>query len=130
MQLLAPYRVLDLSDERGQLAGQILADLGADVVRIEPREGSPARRAGPFVPDGPEAERSLSFSVYNRNKRSAVLDLEDDSLVRQPAAQGPDLPERPGYGFSQSCGPCRGSARRENQAKAQSEPKNSVMSHG
>ena len=42
-------RVLDLSDERGQLCGMMLADLGAEVVCIEPPEGSNARRHGPFA---------------------------------------------------------------------------------
>ena len=75
MNLLEPYRVLDLTDVRGQIAGMMLGDLGADVIRIEPVEGSPARRAGPFFPDAPESERSLSFAAYNRNKRSIQLDL-------------------------------------------------------
>lgn len=76
MDLLAPYRVLDLTDVRGQLAGMVLGDLGADVLRIEPPGGSEARRVGPMLDGGPIAERSLSFVVYNRNKRSIVLDLE------------------------------------------------------
>ncbi|MCP3985429.1 MAG: CoA transferase, partial [bacterium] len=46
--MLSPYRVLDLTDESGLLCGQILADLGADVIQIEPPEGSSARRIGPF----------------------------------------------------------------------------------
>ena len=46
--LLEPYRVLDLCDERGLLAGKILADLGADVIQIEPPGGSSARNVGPF----------------------------------------------------------------------------------
>ncbi len=79
MNLLAPYRVLDLTDERGQLAGQILADLGADVVRIEPPEGSAARGSAPRLASGPESERSLCFATYNRNKRSAVLDFAKES---------------------------------------------------
>ncbi len=78
MNLLAPYRVLDLTDVRGQLAGMMLGDLGADVVRVEPPGGSAARRTGPFLPDGPDAERSLSFTTYNRNKRSVELDLDSD----------------------------------------------------
>ena len=57
MRLLAPYRVLDLTDVRGQLAGMMLGDLGADVIRVEPTGGSDARREGPFLDDGPEAER-------------------------------------------------------------------------
>ena len=44
--MLSPYRVLDLSDERGMLTGQILADLGADVIAIEPPGGSSARGVG------------------------------------------------------------------------------------
>lgn len=79
MSLLAPYRVLDLTDVRGQIAGMMLGDLGADVVRVEPPEGSAARRVGPFLADGPETDRSLSFAAYNRNKRSIVLDLERDA---------------------------------------------------
>jgi crotonobetainyl-CoA:carnitine CoA-transferase CaiB-like acyl-CoA transferase len=75
VSLLSPYRVLDLTDVRGQIAGMMLGDLGADVVRIEPPEGSDARRCGPFLEDAPEAERSLGFQAYNRNKRSVVLDL-------------------------------------------------------
>ena len=38
-RLLSPYRVLDLTDERGLLCGKILADLGADVIQIEPLGG-------------------------------------------------------------------------------------------
>ena len=47
--MLSPYRVLDLTNERGLLCGQILADLGADVVAVEPPEGNSARRLGPFA---------------------------------------------------------------------------------
>jgi len=79
MTLLDPYRVLDLTDVRGQLAGMILADLGADVIRVEPRGGSEARRNGPFLDAGREAERSLSFAAYNRNKRSIELELEGEA---------------------------------------------------
>jgi len=46
--LLSPYRVLDLTDELGFLCGKILGDLGADVVKVEPPGGDPARRLGPF----------------------------------------------------------------------------------
>lgn len=75
MDLLAPYRVLDLTDVRGQVAGMMLGDLGADVVRVEPADGSAARQVGPLLAEGPESERSLSFAAYNRNKRSLVLDF-------------------------------------------------------
>jgi len=52
MSLLDRYRVLDLSDERGLLAGRMLADLGADVVQVEPPGGSTARRVPPVSDAG------------------------------------------------------------------------------
>ena len=70
--LLEPYRVLDLTDDRGHLAGFILAMLGADVVAVEPPGGSPVRRLGPFGPDG----ASLTHAAYNRGKRSVEVDLD------------------------------------------------------
>jgi crotonobetainyl-CoA:carnitine CoA-transferase CaiB-like acyl-CoA transferase len=76
--LLSPYRVLDLTNEDGILCGQILADLGADVIQIEPPGGSSARRVGPWREAGAAVERSLFFAAYARNKRSAVLDLEQE----------------------------------------------------
>ena len=75
--MLRGYRVLDFTDERGLLAGQILADLGADVIHIEPPGGSRARRRGPFVDDREDPEGSLLWWAYARNQRSIVLDLED-----------------------------------------------------
>ncbi|MFN0028725.1 MAG: CaiB/BaiF CoA transferase family protein [Acidimicrobiales bacterium] len=76
--MLSGFRVLDVSDHRGQLAGQILADLGADVILVEPPGGSPSRNVGPFVA-GHEGDpnSSLWFWSYNRGKRSVVLDLDD-----------------------------------------------------
>ncbi|MFT7648557.1 MAG: hypothetical protein ACI8Y4_003309 [Candidatus Poriferisodalaceae bacterium] len=88
--LLSPYRVLDLSDERGQLAGMMLADLGAEVILVEPPGGSRSRRRGPFHDgrvDDPEA--SLWFWSYNRGKRSVTLDLDnpaDQERLRALAA--------------------------------------------
>ena len=75
--MLSSYRVLDLSDQRGMLCGQILADLGADVIQIEPPGGSPARRLAPFYEDVADLERSLVWWSYARGKRSIVLDLDD-----------------------------------------------------
>lgn len=76
--MLSPYRVLDLTTERGLLCGQILGDLGADVIKVEPPGGSPARQLGPFYHDQPHPERSLYWWAYNRNKRSITLDLDTD----------------------------------------------------
>src|SRR5262245_63598108 len=73
--MLSPYRVLDLTTERGMLCGQILGDLGADVIQVEPPGGSPARRIGPFYRDIPSPDGSLFWWAYNRNKRSITLDV-------------------------------------------------------
>jgi crotonobetainyl-CoA:carnitine CoA-transferase CaiB-like acyl-CoA transferase len=62
-------RVLDLADGRLQGVGRLLADLGADVVRVEPSDGSPDRHSG--VTDG---DIGLTFAVRNANKRSVVVD--------------------------------------------------------
>jgi crotonobetainyl-CoA:carnitine CoA-transferase CaiB-like acyl-CoA transferase len=73
--LLSPYRVLDLTDEHGILGGKILADLGADVIQVEPPGGSSARRVGPFYHDEAHPERSLFWWSYTVNKRSITLNL-------------------------------------------------------
>ena len=86
--MLNPYRVLDLTTERGLLCGQILADLGADVIKIEPPGGSPARKLGPFYQDQEDAEHSLYWWAYNRNKRGITLDItrsEGQDLLRRLA---------------------------------------------
>jgi crotonobetainyl-CoA:carnitine CoA-transferase CaiB-like acyl-CoA transferase len=76
MTMLNPYRVLDLTTERGLLCASILGDMGADVVKVEPPGGAPARMIPPFVDDEPHPDRSLYWWAYNRNKRSITLDLE------------------------------------------------------
>ena len=72
---LSPYRVLDLTDERGILCGKILADLGADVVQVEPPGGSAARNIGPFYHDEVHPEKSLFWWAYAANKRGITLNL-------------------------------------------------------
>ena len=73
---LSPYRVLDLTLEHGHLCGRLLADMGADVVKVEPPTGDPARRRGPFYQGVPHPERSFTFWFYNLNKRGITLNLE------------------------------------------------------
>ena len=73
---LSAYRTLDLTDEKGLFCGKILADLGADVVKIEPPGGDPTRNIGPFHHDIPNPEASLFWSAYNTNKRGITLNLE------------------------------------------------------
>jgi crotonobetainyl-CoA:carnitine CoA-transferase CaiB-like acyl-CoA transferase len=74
--MLAGMRVVEIADELGEMTGLLLAGMGADVVKVEPPQGSPTRRIGPFLDDLEHPERSLHFWHYNRAKRSVVCDLE------------------------------------------------------
>ena len=67
---LSPYRVIDLTDDRGNLAGLIFAQLGAEVVAVEPPHGHRTRRMAPFADDRPGTARSLVHRAYNRGKKS------------------------------------------------------------
>ena len=75
MSLLGDLRVLDLADGSGSVCGRILADLGADVIKIEPPDGETARREPPFARDVPETDRSLTWFGANLNKRGITLDV-------------------------------------------------------
>src|SRR5690606_23053384 len=71
---LAGLRVLEMTDGRGAGCGRFLADLGADVVLVEPPGGARSRRAEPTF-----GGESLEFATWAANKRSVVLDLADVS---------------------------------------------------
>jgi len=68
-------RVLDLTSEAGHFAAKLLGDLGADVVKVEPPGGDPARRRGPFWGHVDDRERSLVWLAYNTSKRGITLDV-------------------------------------------------------
>jgi benzylsuccinate CoA-transferase BbsF subunit len=72
---LQPYRILDLTTQRGWLAGRLLADLGATVIKVEPIGGDAGRGLGPFAGDTPDPEGALQWWAYNRGKQSVTLDL-------------------------------------------------------
>jgi len=74
--LLDSLRVLDVTNEKGYLCGRMLADLGADVIKIERPGGDLGRRLGPFYHDIPDPEKSLYWFAYNANKRGVTLDIE------------------------------------------------------
>ncbi len=100
--MLDGCRVIDLTTERGFLCGQLLGDLGADVIKVEPPGGSPARRLEPFFRDAPGPERSVLWWAFNRNKRGITLNLEVEegrALLRRLAARADFVIEsyNPGY---------------------------------
>ena len=73
--MLTGVRILDLTDARVHLAGRILGDLGADVVKVEPPGGDALRRQGPFAGGRPDPDRGLAWLARNASKRGIVLDL-------------------------------------------------------
>jgi benzylsuccinate CoA-transferase BbsE subunit len=86
---LSDVRVLDLAGEAGVFAGRLLADLGVDVIRVEPPQGSAVRRRSPFLDDVAGLERSLYHLHFNANKRGITLDIsrpEGIDLLRRLAA--------------------------------------------
>lgn len=100
--LLQPYRVLDLTDEKGYFCGKLLGDLGADVIKIEPIGGDSGRDQGPFYHGEPGRENSLFWFAYNSGKRGITLNLEHSrgqELLRRMVADSDFLIESfaPGY---------------------------------
>lgn len=76
MSALAGIRVIELANERISFAGKLMADMGADVILVEPPEGEASRGYPPFLDEQPGPDRSLYFWHYNTSKRSVVLDLD------------------------------------------------------
>ncbi len=81
--MLDGLRVVELASERAAFAGKLLADLGADVIVVEPPGGHATRAYGPFVDDEPGPERSLWWWHYNTSKRGVVIDLAAASGAAQ-----------------------------------------------
>jgi len=79
---LAGLTILEIGDQLGDYAGLLLAGLGAEVIKLEPREGSPSRQIGPFPADSRDPEQSIFFWRYNLNKKSAVVEV--DSPATRP----------------------------------------------
>ena len=100
---LAGVRVLDLAQGiAGPYAAKWLGGLGADVVKVEPPAGDPARRAGPFPGDESDPEASGLYLYLNTSKRGITLDIESEDgreLLRDLAAGSDIVVESfaPGY---------------------------------
>lgn len=81
---LNDLRVLEIDDGLAQFAGKLLADMGAEVIKLEDPFGGPAtgdrrrpREVGPFAGDIPDVNGSLYFWANNTSKRSAVIELNE-----------------------------------------------------
>ena len=104
---LGPFRVLDLTNERGLIGGKLMGDLGADVIKVEPPAGDRSRSIGPFYHDDPDPERSLYWMAFNLNKRGVTLNLESEdgrSLFRRLAKTADFVIESFDPGYMQSLG--------------------------
>lgn len=102
-------RILEIGD-RGEAAGRLLADAGADVIRIEPLTGSAGRRQGPFIQDRPGVERSLHHAYMNADKRGITLDVtsKDGAEIWRRLVERVDVvldSHAPGDLDSVGCGP-------------------------
>src|SRR5690606_37074605 len=76
--ILDDLKVLDLSEGlAGPICAKILADFGADVIKVEPPKGDAGRAVAPFFGQEPHPEKSLVFLLANLNKRGVRLNLED-----------------------------------------------------
>ena len=100
--LLKGYRILDLCDQKGAMAGKLLGDLGASVIKVEPLSGDSSRGLGPFYGNQPDPEKSLFFFANNTGKKGITLDIEKEegrTLMKRLVAQCDVLLESfsPGY---------------------------------
>ena len=75
---LKGLRILDMADGSGEMCGRILADMGAEVILLEPPQGLSSRQLPPT-----HQGQSLRFETHNANKLSVVLDLDCDQGKRQ-----------------------------------------------
>src|SRR5881394_3709648 len=100
---LTGIRVLEIGD-RGEVAGKLLADAGAEVTKVEPTSGAASRRIGPFAGDRPGSDRSLFYAYWNTNKRGVT---PDGAAIWRRLAEGVDIvidASPPGYLDGLGCG--------------------------
>ncbi len=100
--MLSGYHIIDLSDDKGLFCGKLLADLGAEVVKVERPGGDPARMIGPFYQDDPHPDKSLFWFAFCQGKKGITLNLEEprgQDLLKRLVAKADVLVESfpPGY---------------------------------
>ncbi len=104
---LSGLRVLDLAGPMGVYCGKLMADMGADVIKVEPPGGDPMRDIGPFIGGQPGPGRSLYWLHFNTNKRSVTLDIlssEGAATLRKLALASDVLLETGPPGYMDSLG--------------------------
>src|SRR5712691_4982558 len=106
-ELMRGFRMIDLTDEKGALCGKIFADLGADVIKVEPPEGCSTRQIPPFLDDIPGQDRSLYAIAYHAGKRSITLNLESAdarTLLAELVRRADFIVESSPVGYMESLG--------------------------
>ncbi|MCX8071677.1 MAG: CoA transferase [Candidatus Binatia bacterium] len=96
---LSGFRILDCTEEPGYLAGKLLAELGAEVIKVEPPDGDPGRYRAPFIGEVPNPELSVPWLALNTSKLSVTLDLakpQDRALFLRLVATADALVESAG----------------------------------
>ena len=78
---LGDIKILDLTDPLGHYAGYLLANLGAEVTKVEPPGGDPSRKWEPLLPDTPEIEAGMQFLLMNVGKKGITLDIRVYTFV-------------------------------------------------
>lgn len=106
-ELLKGFRLLDLTDEKGALCGKMFADLGAEVIKIEPPSGCSTRSIPPFLGDMQDAEHCLYSIAFHAGKKSATANLENAdarALIAELAKRADFLVESYSLGYLDSIG--------------------------
>jgi crotonobetainyl-CoA:carnitine CoA-transferase CaiB-like acyl-CoA transferase len=106
-ELLKGFRMLDLADEKGSLCGKIFADMGAEVIKVEPPAGCSTRALPPFLDDIPGPDRSFYAIAYHAGKQSVTANLasiEGRELFRQLAATADFIVESFPLGYMDQLG--------------------------
>ena len=91
--LLAGLRVVDMAGEPAAMTGRILADLGAEVIRVEQKGGDPLREVPPLRPDGV----SLRYEVWNVGKQIVEVEGPDDPALAELLAEADVVIDTPGW---------------------------------
>jgi benzylsuccinate CoA-transferase BbsE subunit len=106
-ELLKGFRMLDLTDDKGALCGKIFADMGAEVIKVEPPRGCPTREIPPFLEDLPGPDRSLYAIAYHAGKKSVTANLDSAggrAIVADLAAKSDFIVESYPLGYLDSVG--------------------------